>query len=339
MANGISHLPAGWLADRFGARFMVLLSVTGVAMVGFFIGFSNSFITLIILLVLAGLLGGGYHPSSGAAIASSVPAEYRGRALGFHFVGGISTFWIIPLLAAPIAAAWGWRSSFLVLSIPTIILGILLYILIGHRRQALISKHQDVNAGTPSEPTHIPWGKLVPFILISVGTGTIIQSVSAYLSLYAVDNLGTSESAAAMLMAITPAVGFVAAPVGGYLSDRFGSIKMLLVISFLATPLVYLFSLVSNVGTLAALMVAIGIVSTTRIPASESYITGNTPQHRRATLLGVYFFAGTEVSGLLTPAIGSLIDRVGFYSSFTIVSILMGAIVALCSLLLWKNRS
>ncbi|MFC1957276.1 MFS transporter [Chloroflexota bacterium] len=339
MANGFSQLPAGWLADRFGTRLMVLLSVSGVAIVGFFIGFSNSFSTLIILLVLAAFLGGGYHPSSGAAIVSSVPAEYRGRALGMHFVGGSSTFWVIPLLAAPIAAAWGWRSPFLILSIPTIIFGMLLYILIGRRRQAMISEPQDADAGTPEASTHVPWGKLVPFIIMSVVTGTMIQSVSAYLSLYAVDNLGASESAAAMLMAVTPAVGFIAAPVGGYLSDRFGGVTILLIISFLAVPLVYLFGMVSNLPTLAALMVAIGIVSTTRMPTSESYIAGNTPQHRRATLLGLYFFAGTEVSGLLTPAVGKLIDQVGFHSSFTITSVVMGAVVIVCALFLRRNRA
>lgn len=82
MTNGISQLPAGWLADRFGTRFMVLVSVAGVAIAGSLIGFSNSFTVLIVLLVVAAFLGGGYHPSSGAAIASSVPGEYRGRALG-----------------------------------------------------------------------------------------------------------------------------------------------------------------------------------------------------------------------------------------------------------------
>ena len=203
----------------------------------------------------------------------------------------------------------------------------------------MISQPQDAGAGTPEASTHIPWGKLVPFIIISVVTGTMIQSVSAYLSLYAVDNLGASESAAAMLMAVTPAVGFVAAPVGGYLADRFGGVTILLIISLLAVPLVYLFGLVSNIPTLAALMVAVGIVSTTRMPTSESYIAGNAPQHRRATLLGLYFFAGTEVSGLLTPAIGKLIDLVGFYSSFTITSAVMGAVIIVSALFLWRNRA
>ena len=244
----------------------------------------------------------------------------------------------MPLVATPIAVAWGWRSSYLILAIPTIILGILLYSLIGKRIQAHVQDLQEVDNEITTTSTHIPWHKLIPVILISVATGTIIQSVSAYLSLYAVDGLGVSEALAAMLMAITPAVGFFAAPLGGYLADRFGTIPVLLIISFLSIPFVYLLGVVTSIITFAFLMVAIGIVSTTRMPTSESYIAGNTPKHRRATVLGLYFFASTEVAGLFTPVVGILIDRLGFYSSFNIVSASMAIVVIICSLFLWRNR-
>ena len=53
ITNGISQLPAGWLADRFGSRLMVLVSVSGVALVGFLIGIYHSYTALLVLLVLA----------------------------------------------------------------------------------------------------------------------------------------------------------------------------------------------------------------------------------------------------------------------------------------------
>jgi len=337
ITSGISQLPAGWLADHLGARVMVIFGVSGVAIAGLLIGLSHSYVALIVFLVLAAILGGGYHPASAAAISSSVPSEYRGRALGLHFVGGSSTFWVVPLLAAPIAVAWGWRGSYLTLAIPTVILGIVLYILIGKRRQAPTGESQIVDSEVTTEPARIRWRQLVPFIIMSVATGTMVQSVSSYLSLYAVDNLGVSEATAAILMAISPAVGLFAAPLGGYLADRFGSVPVLMAVSFLAIPFIYLLGLASTVPIFVALMVAIGVVSNTRMPTSESYIAGNTPKHRRATVLGLYFFAGTEISGLLTPVLGSLIDRYGFYSSFTIASVVVAVAVIVCSIFLWRQ--
>ena len=50
------------------------------------------------------------------------------------------------------------------------------------------------------------------------------------------------------------------------------------------------------------------------------------------------FFAGTEVSGLLIPVMGYLVDRFGFYSSFAIAGTSMAAVVVVCSLFLWRNR-
>ena len=140
ITNGISQLPAGWLADRFGTRVIILISVTGVAIAGFFIGFTNSFGMLVALLILSALLGGGYHPAAASALSASVPEQYRGRALGVHFVGGSSTMWAMPLIAAPIAAAWGWRSPFLIVSGPTIIFGIVIFILIGRYNQRIVTR-------------------------------------------------------------------------------------------------------------------------------------------------------------------------------------------------------
>ena len=48
LSSGISQLPSGWLADRFGPRLMVLLSVTGVAVAGLLIGFSHSYVALVV---------------------------------------------------------------------------------------------------------------------------------------------------------------------------------------------------------------------------------------------------------------------------------------------------
>ena len=340
LSNGLSQLPAGRLADRFGARLMVLLGVTGVAVAGFFIGFTNSYAMLVGLLVLSALVGAGYHPASAAAIASSVPEEYRGRTLGVHLIGGTSAFWIVPLLAAPIAATWGWRTPYLVLTAPVAVLGVFLYMKIGKRIKAEARKRQGQisDTGTPSAQAGINWGKLVPFMTISVLTGTMVQSVSGYLALYATDVLLVSEATAAMLMSVTPAIGLFAAPLGGYLADRFGSMRVILVVSYITIPLIYLLGITPNVGALVTVMIALGLVMNTRMPTSESYIAGNTPEHRRATVLGIYYFAGTGVGAPLAPIVGNLIDRMGFQKTYALASAVTAAITLICSAFLWKNR-
>ncbi len=340
ITNGLSQLPAGWLADRFGTRLMILLSITGVAIAGFFIGFSNSFITLVIFLVISAILGGGYHPASASAISSSVPAEYRGRALGMHLVGGTSAFWIIPLLITPIAATWGWQMPFRIIPIPVAILGVIIYILIGRTTRAIAIRRQETGEESPTAAISatIQWGKLVPFMVLSVLAGTMIMSTSSFLSFYAVDKLNVPVTTIPLLMAITPGVGIFMAPLGGYLSDRFGGVRVMLVLGFSAIPLIYLMGLTPNVPTFILLMLAIGLVTNTRMPTSESYIAGNTPDHRRSTMLGIYFFAGTGVAGPLAPLIGNFIDRFGYQQTFAMASAATAVITVICALFMWQYR-
>lgn len=122
------------------------------------------------------------------------------------------------------------------------------------------------------------------------------------------------------------------------LSDRIGGVPVLLVVSFLTVPLIYLIGVVPNILALIAVMIVSGILSYTQGPTSEAYIIGHTPERRRSTFLGVYFFASAEVSGLLTPVVGILIDRVGFSSSFTLVSITLAVIVVVCTVFIWRAR-
>jgi len=330
VTSGIAQLPAGWLADRFGARIMVAVGVSGVAIAGLLVGLSQSFISLIIFLIIAAILGGGYHPASSAAISTITAPERRGRALGIHLIGGSSSFWVIPLLAAPIAAAWGWRASYITLAIPVILLGILLYILIGKRTvadaQKIVKNGEETNPATEK----IRWRQILPVIIMSVSMGTMIQSIGAYFSLYAVDYFGLAEAAAAMLVAISPAVGLFAAPMGGYMSDRFGELRILTIVGIIAIPTIYILGVIPNIAALAVILFVIGVISNTRMPTSESYIIRHVPASRRSTILGFYFFAGAEISGLLAPLIGNSIDTYGFQTTFTIVSIALLVIVIIC---------
>jgi NNP family nitrate/nitrite transporter-like MFS transporter len=317
---------------------MVALGVSGVAIAGLLIGLSWSYEFLIVYLVIAAILGGGYHPAATTAITATVTAQHRGRSLGLHLIGGTTSFWVVPLLATPIAVAWGWRGSYLVLSLPAFILGIVLYALLRRRSDMQKVEHRTVNTGSSDAPVRVNWWKILPFLLMSVGAGTMLQSVTAYFSLFAVDQLGVSQPTAALLMAITPAVGLFAAPLGGYLSDRFGGVPVLITVSFLIIPLIFILGIVAGVTDFIPVLIALGLVNSTRMPTSEAYIAGNIPQQRRSTILGLYFFAGSEISGLMTPVMGNLIDRLGFQSSFTIASIIVAAVTVVCSLLLWVNR-
>ena len=139
------------------------------------------------------------------------------------------------------------------------IIGIMLYILIGQRTHGRTGEPQTVETEAPTARVLIRWRQLLPFLIMSVTTETMIQSVEAYFSLYAVANFGVAKATAAMPVAITPAVGLFTAPPGGHLSDRLGGVPVLVSVCLPSVPLTYLLGVVPNVPTLATVMAVVGI--------------------------------------------------------------------------------
>jgi len=78
LSYGFGQLPGGWLADRLGPRILITVGICGVALVGFLVGLSQTYIMLIALLALMGLIGGGYHPSAAPLISASVKPKKSG---------------------------------------------------------------------------------------------------------------------------------------------------------------------------------------------------------------------------------------------------------------------
>ena len=75
-----------------------------------------------------------------------------------------------------------------------------------------------------------------------------------------------------------------------------------------------------------------------RMPIAEAFIVSHSPEHLRATILGIYFFSVIEGGGVLTPLVGYIIDQYGFYTCFTASGATMLTVTFICSLFLKDSR-
>jgi MFS family permease len=338
LSYGISQLPAGWISDRIGPRIVITMGISGVAVFGLLVGVSQTFTMMLIFLVLMGMVAGGYHPTAPALISTAVGSKTLGRALGFHAVGGSASYFLAPIVAAAMASVWGWRSPFIGLAIPTAAFGIVFYILLGQRATTDKTEHE-----LSSSPAEIPYAsgylrRLAPFIILSTFTAAMPFSVASFIPLFMVDKFGVSREMAAYFLALIYSAGFWAAPLGGYLSDRLGRVKLLIVVGFVTSLVIYLLNLATYSLGIGALLIGIGMLNYIRMPVSESYIISQTPENRRSTILGIYYFGGMEGMGMLTPVIGYLIDNFGFHITFTIAGATIALVSLICSIFLWKIR-
>jgi MFS family permease len=340
LAYGLSQLPAGWMADRVGARLLITIGISGVALTGLLVGLSPTYTIMVVFLVVMGIIGGGYHPSASPLVSETVDEKNRGRALGLHQIGGTASFFLSPLIAVGIATKFHtWHASFILLSILTFIFGIAFFLLLQRRKVGdkveARSLAQQNKAAAPSNYL----GGLVPFVILGAFLQVVTFSAISFIPLFAVDYLKTSEAGGAALYTVAQFAGLWGGPLGGYLSDRYGKVPVMLVLAFAAGPAIFLLSITSLGWPVYALLLVMGACQYGGMPISESYVISHSPARHRSTILGFYYFASRGGPGLLTPVMGFLIDHNSFGAAFSVVGVATLAVTAVCALLLWRNHN
>ncbi|UCH07973.1 MAG: MFS transporter [Deltaproteobacteria bacterium] len=338
LSYGFGQVPAGLLADRVGPRILITTGILGVALAGLLVGLSHTYLMMIVFLVLMGLLAGGYHPAAPPLISASVKPENLGRALGLHVIGGGASYFLAPLIAAWIAATWGWRGPFIALAVPAAVVGIVLYVILGRRGLAKKSKPRVTPSQEEKEADQGRLSRLAYFIFLSTFTHAVLFSTTSFIPLFLVDHFLVSKATAAALIAIIYSAGLWAGPIGGYLSDRWGRVPVVLTACTITGPLIYLLNLAPYRWGIVALLLIMGITVYVRMPVSEAYIVSRTSERHRSTVLGIYFFGNMEGGGVLAPIMGYLIDHLGFSASFTIAGATVFAVAVVCSVLLAKGH-
>jgi predicted MFS family arabinose efflux permease len=338
LTYGISQLPAGWLADRIDSRLLLGIGIAGVAALGLLVGLSRSFTALIVLLIFMGIAGGGYHPAAAPLLAARLEPARQGRALGFHLIGGSASHFLAPLLAVGIATLWGWRGAYIVLSVPVLLFGLLFSVTLP-RYPGREDARPEPFVPAPAKQTAAGPMRLTAFLVLTSALAAVATSILAFLPLILVDSFGFSGQAAAGFLALVYSAGLWAAPLGGILSDRLGRVPVVAVCSLCFGPLIYAISLTDYGIGFIALLLIFGILMFMCMPASEVFLVESVPPNLRSTLLGIYYFAGLEGGGLLTPLLGSLIDKHGFAAAFRLFAAPLLLVTLACTaLLMWGGR-
>jgi MFS family permease len=342
LASATGQLPAGWFADKFGPVVLIMIGTLGVAVAGVLVGLSTNFVMLIITMMLMGLLSGGYHPAATPLISASVDAQQRGRALGFHLVGGNSAFFVTPIIAAAIIGAFGetsgWRYCFLILAAPTVLFALIFYYYLsrhGGKAHVETVKRQMVGE-KPPQPGYKR--RLIAFLTMMVVGGGIGMSVIPFLTLYMTDVLGASNALAGGLMSIVFSSGLWAGPVGGYISDKIGTVKVIVVTNILSGVFLYFFKFVTLGPTLYALLFIHGLNMAMRMPVTEVFIMSQAPARHRSKIFGVYYSTMQYTGAIFVLPGGFLLQKFGFDTMFVVAAIGVTVVAIITAFFIWDAK-
>ena len=236
---------------------------------------------------------------------------------------------------------WGWRGAFIILAIPTLLLGISFHLLLARRMGATAATAPAPSIPPPPEhepDAALPLRRIVPFIVLSTFTQALAYCAIAFVPLYLVDRFGLGKEAAAAFLSIFYSAGLWASLLGGALADRLGSVPVVLVVCFITAAAIYLLKLMPSPLGIGCLLFVMGVCNYIRTPVSETYLVSQTGERHRSTVLGAYYFSHYEGGGVLTPVMGFLIDRYGFAFSFAAAAIVAMAVLLLCWLWMYGAR-
>lgn len=112
IAYALFEIPSGYLADRFGARAMLLRIVLWWSLFTTVTGFAARLWSLLLIRFCFGAGEAGAYPTAATVIFRWFPAVERGRAFGTVLLCGQLGAAIAPLLIVPLQIRFGWRASF-----------------------------------------------------------------------------------------------------------------------------------------------------------------------------------------------------------------------------------
>lgn len=125
VANATVLPLSGWLANYFGRRRLLMLSVTAFTVASILCGFAPSLPALVFFRVLQGAAGGCLQPTTRAIMLEAFPREERGHAMALWGVGIVIAPIVAPMLGGWLTTDYSWRWIFFI-NLPVSLIGLFL---------------------------------------------------------------------------------------------------------------------------------------------------------------------------------------------------------------------
>ncbi|HEJ9094942.1 multidrug efflux MFS transporter MdtG [Serratia odorifera] len=313
----------GGLADRRGRKLMLLRSALGMAIVMVLMGMAQNIWQFLALRALLGLLG-GFIPNANALIATQVPRNRSGWALGTLSTGGVSGALIGPLIGGLLADSYGLRPVFYITAAVLLVCFILTLFFVKERFTP-VQKKDMLDARQVFSSLKNPRLILALFVttmIIQVASG----SIAPILTLYVRDLAGDIANLAFVsgLIASVPGVAaLLSAPKLGKLGDRIGPERILVCMLIFSVLLLIPMALVQTPWQLGVLRFLLGAADGALLPAVQTLLIYNCTNQVAGRIFS-YNQSFRDVGNVTGPLLGAAVSAsYGFRAVFCVTAVVV----------------
>ena len=310
----------GGLADRKGRKIMLLRSALGMACVMALTGLAQSIWQLLVLRALLGLLG-GFIPNANALIATQMPRNRSGWAMGTLSTGGVAGALLGPLAGGLLADAYGLRMVFFITASVLFLCFVLTLVCI-KENFVPVAKKEMLHAREVFASLKNPRLVLSLFIttmVIQVATGSIAPILTLYVRELA-GNVGNIAFISGMIASVPGVAALMSAPRLGRLGDRIGPEKILVVALIISVLLLIPMALVQTPWQLGLLRFLLGAADGALLPAVQTLLVYNSTNQIAGRIFS-YNQSFRDIGNVTGPLLGAAVSAsYGFRTVFFVTA-------------------
>ncbi len=317
MAFGFGSLPAGLLADRLGARLLLVLCLVGTTLASILAFVLDSTAGVVISLILLGLFASMYHPAGLSILSTSI--KDTGRGMGIHGMAGTMGVAIAPLIAGTVTQRFGWTYAYLVLGIAGV----------GITAVLLSSLRFHVRSPEPAKPKeeHISLSKtinrdLIFIYMIGAFYGLIYRGIMTFFQVYLAQRVSFIGDDVQRLGYVSFGILLVslAGPLlGGHLASSTRRIERNLLLIFILLAVLSLGFYFAE-GILLILVAAPTVLLIFGFqPLQNTLIAKSSHAKRRGVVYGINYTVGFGIGAFASGIGGVFGERFGLQSVFLLM--------------------
>jgi predicted MFS family arabinose efflux permease len=327
---GLSSVLVGWYSDNFGRKRALIYCVTVFGVFTAAVFWARSWWDIMALRFLAGLGLGGAWGVITAYISETWPRATRSRAIAFVLSSWPIGYIVAAMIARYVLPTHGWRTLFLVGG-AALVAALVVWLLVPEseqwRRERATRRNSERVAireiFAPGLRRHTVLGTLAAACALSGYWGA-----STWLPTYLVRERGLSQMDMANFIIALNVGMFAGYQLFGWIADRIGQRKALLLCFAGATLLLPVYASLQDVTRLFWLGPVLGLFFAYTGPFG-AYFPSLYPTRVRSLGAGFCFDVGRGVAALAPYAFGQLATRIGLERSlaFCALGFLLAAVV------------
>jgi MFS transporter, FSR family, fosmidomycin resistance protein len=307
----------GYLADRISRNWLLPLAILLAGLGIGSIGFAGSYGLIIVLAVISGVGIAAFHPQA-ARLVNFAAGGKKGTSMSFFGLGGILGFAIGPVLATVALAAVGLKGT-IVLFIPVFVAFLLFSSQLPKFNQLEKIKLQSGSNGNQRKRKD-QWFSFSLLSLIIMGRSTIFFGFNTFIPLYWTGHFNRSMVEGGLALSTVVVSGVFGNIVGGWISDRIGFKKTIILGFFGLAVLLPVFISIENPFIGLVFLVPIGFMLTATysptIVLGQEYL----PNHVGFSS-GITLGISVAFGGIAAPFIGMIADSRGIWWSLAVLTL------------------